>query len=109
MEQQQRARAQKQRRHVVSAAELVHDFACNDTKNEQLSCVNGHPRLHMRREPDENVKILMSEGETVACEPHGLADEILAEREIIEQIVFWDGSEPAYKFWIHPSVALHYG
>ena len=85
MDQQQRARAQKQRRHVVSAAELVHDFACNDTKNEQLSCVNGHLRHHMRREPDENVKILMSEGETVACEPHGLADEIWRNEKLLSR------------------------
>ena len=51
----------------------------------------------------------MSEGETVACEPHGLADEILAEREIIEQIVFWVGSESSFKLWINHSVALNYG
>ena len=84
MEEQQHAGDQQQRWDPGFATQPAHESGSNHHDGEQLGGTHEHPHLHVRREPAEDVQILMGERkEAVIVPPHRFADELPAELKIV--------------------------
>ena len=109
MEEQQHAGDQQQCWDLGLATQPAHEPGTHHHDGEQLGGTHQHPHLHVRREPAEDVQILVGEGkEAVVVPPHRFAQKVLSEREVIEQVLVWNAAVPAHQLGIHPIGAMHH-